>query len=588
MPEAFHNAVLFVFITTVVNVRTAQPESSLLARLRAIFSFDHVDWVGFNPSEDASLSPMLEFINSANDDGVFVSLDHNNRKRGMNAMMMMMMRTVSIYDREVDSFDLSFEWSNNKSAAWAKGPLKYAHPRRVKVLWDEWKPMFYREDGRFKGVMHDTLEIIAAKLNLDVEYVANPEPGIWGEIVRENNDTTAITGATGLLGQIHRGEADLAAPGHSYLLDRSVLVDYSPTIVEFSIKLFVRTPKASEVGWQNYTHEFEVAVWAAAAGCAFLIFVMLWARTRSMADSASFVSRAMIYKGTPFVNRIDSLSTKIIAVTALLMSSVVFISYRCEMNAFLAANRPRIVFRNLQDVLDNNLNLAFWYGSAISQILGRNPPDSPEYILNERYKNDPKGHVMSYEEGVNRVIEGRHAYMGEWMGVAGSKAYPCRVIEAPDYTFADYQFGFIFPRGADLAGDFAGEVYKLKGAGVIYRILTRYLPEKKDAGGCKDGGGGGDSSTSSVVTLGFSNVSTPFVILAGGMFAGLALAFIERLPIMRPRLSSLSKDEAIDRDKKKELVLKKVDVILKSSLTTNAKVERIQKLLFISLSQSQE
>ena len=58
--------------------------------------------------------------------------------------------------------------------------------KTLKVVYDDWYPLFksfihpVTGERVFKGIMHDILELVALRMGIQLEFVENPSPGIWG------------------------------------------------------------------------------------------------------------------------------------------------------------------------------------------------------------------------------------------------------------------------------------------------------------------------------------------------------------------------------------------------------------------------
>ncbi len=219
------------------------------------------------------------------------------------------------------------------------------------------------------------------------------QSGSWG-IPHENGTWE------GMLGMVQQDKVSTAAAGFVPDTARGEYFDFSVEVMSLKYSLFTRRPTGAAVSVQNYFWEFDRYIWACVAAislCTFasMFLVLRQDRTERKPSSKalSVVLRALVYKGTPLAT--SALSAKAVLMTILLLSTVLFVSYRSCLNAFLAVVIPAQRVRGLEDVLSRSAGLAMWPGFWLEKAL-LNSDSETERELYHKWAEDEDAKVGGF------------------------------------------------------------------------------------------------------------------------------------------------------------------------------------------------
>ncbi len=396
-------------------------------------------------------------------------------------------------------------------------PEKTLPGTTIRVAYDNWFPVsFVKDDGSFGGLFFDVLHIIASRLKLEIEFIKNRDPGIWGTM--DENRTW-----TGLLGMIHRGEADLSPSGFSPTSERGIFFDFSVEVISMKYSLFTRRPTGTRVSLQNYFWEFDRYIWASIAAVSFFLIIGFFFLLHTLGDSQSIskatavVLRALLYKGTLIPATTASL--KIMMLTIFALSTVLTVSYRGCLNAFLAVVVPSVRIKTFNDVLEHTSGLALWPGSQLENIFEASEQGSAEKKLYNQWQSDEKGRILSYESGLHQVIQDDYVLLGEEESIRVLPEFSCDIVLVEGFQFKTIALAIPFAPGSHLKSAFTKEILKLHTQGIVERLFNWYFTRhmRKEV----------DCLEAHVDGLGFANVFTPFACLAVGALGGVAIVVLE-------------------------------------------------------------
>ena len=137
---------------------------------------------------------------------------------------------------------------------------------------------------------------------------------MWGDLQPDGT-------FSGMLGTVHRGEADVSVAGFAVTLDRSLAVSFSVLTLKYYMALFVKRPSLHDISLDGYLAEYESITWCVIiilviiTNGATLIFLLKVQPQISFGDHAwtsfLFSTNCFIGKGTPSVPKVKLISMKI-------------------------------------------------------------------------------------------------------------------------------------------------------------------------------------------------------------------------------------------------------------------------------------
>ena len=436
------------------------------------------------------------------------------------------------YHKTVQYFFFEHDVESTALHGWTKdGPYKicqssdfslcHDHRRQVsgatmKATYEFWKPFFFYDNGKgsFDGLFYRIIALAASRLNVTVDFIRNAEPGMWGSKASDGS-------WSGLIGMLHDGLADVSCGGMTLNAERREVVDYSINVVSLEDHLLSRRPSRYAVSWENYLNEFDRYIWLAlviVSGVTMAIFALVLAHSGTPGTGSlavSVVLRGLVGRGTHVPA--CTLSTKTVIMVNLLFSTVVLISYRSCLNAFLAVVIPSFDIHDLEDVVVHEKTLTFWGGGVSENFLSSSSPGSVAWKLHQAAKGDENARFKDYSKGVENVMRDERYVMMAPPKIIGN--YPCDVVKTPTQVWSRIT-GFTWQRGSRFAVPFDREIVRMRQDGTLDKLMGDYLSHH-DEEACSDGGAASG--------LSFSNVFSPFAILAAGASVGIIFGFTERL-----------------------------------------------------------
>ncbi len=337
----------------------------------------------------------------------------------------------------------------------------------IRAAYDEWFPIFYtKSDGSgFGGLMHDLLDAVAARLNLTIAYKKNTDPGIWGGKVEDP------LGVSGMLGMLHRDEADITPAGYAASPERLEYIDFSANLFSMKYILFSQRATGSKVSLQNYFWEFDRYIWMCIAMTSLCLAVGLTvvmqvggAGSGGLKNkgifAASMTLRALINKGTAGL-KMQRLSLKILVMVLFGFTTILFVSYRSCLNAFLAVVIPPAGIENLKDVLEKTQGITYWPGGKVDATFQAADPDSVVGKLYSQFLEDGKASLSNYEDGFTNVIDFNYVLLGESDAIMAMPAFTCELAPVKGFLFMSNPIAFALQLGSKYTKPFNQEVLGL-------------------------------------------------------------------------------------------------------------------------------
>ncbi len=444
-----------------------------------------------------------------------------------------------------------------------EGPVR---GRTVRVAYDEWYPIFYeRHDGKgFAGLMHDVFDVILTRLELTPVYVRNVDPGVWG---RTDENGSWI----GMIGMIQREEADISPSAFSPTAERMKVVDFSVDVFNTKYVLFSRRSTGAKISWENYFHEFDRWIWLGillTGGMLVPALVLVMGHGDGMrarwAFAGSLVLRAFIFKGTDLGRRHSSprLSWKMTLMVTFSFATVLFVSYRSSLNAFLAVVNPADGIKDLEDVLSDTSGLTYWEGGKIDAYFASQPGETTIGKLYRQYDSDERARITSYVDGIENVVDGDYVLVGEEEAIKALPTYSCKMVMVRDFRFMQGPNSFPIRVGsAGLRDAVNREVLNLLSQGIVDRLRAVHFHSHVSESDCRH---------SRVDSLGFENVFTPFAAVLLGVAGGAAVLLLEGVA---KRAAGSSPTDELDvlkgREEEAESRLREAREILQLSKTSS-------------------
>ncbi|XP_066984773.1 uncharacterized protein [Macrobrachium rosenbergii] len=218
------------------------------------------------------------------------------------------------------------------------------------------------------GSMAKVVYALAASLNFTFKLV-EPEDGQWGS---KNADGSW----TGLVGQVHRHEADFAIGPHDLSEVRSQSIDFTIPLI-FAARKFIVAQRQAHFNPWGFLYPLSAMVWL-------LTFVSLCAVTimaavigwKDKKDPSLFYIPDVAFRAYSVIIQqgltmeFIAISERVVVVSWLLGSMIIYWSYGTSLMSLLAVRYAPRPIQTIRDVLDDNkITVVFPYRTALSDYL---------------------------------------------------------------------------------------------------------------------------------------------------------------------------------------------------------------------------
>ncbi|XP_042869522.1 glutamate receptor ionotropic, kainate 5-like [Penaeus japonicus] len=380
-------------------------------------------------------------------------------------------------------------------------------------LWDN-------ADGsvNITGIYGELWDALKETLNFTARCERSPD-GTWG---------TLRDGAwTGMLGQLIKGEGDVALAPLDRTYPRSQVVSFVFDLSREWYVLVIQRPKGSSSMWDNYLREFTPSSWAVVGAFLLVTSLCLVGVTRlspretplSLSDAALVVVASICYTGTSLA--FYSKSNRILILTIFLTSLLVYNFYTTFLISTLTVKKLTLPFENLEELYGRRTySFGFSGGGALDNFFKLSSQPLYRSIWDEMILPHPENLKPSWL-GLQQVLEERHAYLINELFFR-SKYFHCGFVILPGQYFRVPK-SWAIRRNSPLFPVLDYHLKAMAESGVLVKLRRKWLPELDD---CR---------TSGVQAMGLTSVMAPFLLLGTTMVLAGVILLIERR-IWRRRL----------------------------------------------------
>ncbi|XP_047484958.1 glutamate receptor U1-like [Penaeus chinensis] len=361
------------------------------------------------------------------------------------------------------------------------------------------------------GIYGELWDALKEILSFTARCERSPD-GTWG---------TFRDGAwTGMLGQLLKGEGDVALAPLDRTYPRSQVVSFVFDLSREWYVLVIRRPVGSSSMWDNYLREFTPSAWAAVGGFLLVTSLCLVGVTRfspeetpiSLSDAALVVLASVCYTGTSFA--FFSKSNRILILTIFLTSVLVYNFYTTFLISTLTVNKLILPFENLQELYERRTySFGFSGGGALDNFFKLSPQPLYRSIWDELILPRPENLKPSWL-GLQQVLEERHAYLINELFFR-SKYFHCGFVILPGQYFRVPK-SWAMRRNSPLFPVLNYHLQALAESGVLVKLRRKWLPDLDD---CR---------TAGAQVLGLASVMAPFLLLGVTMVLAIVIVLIER------------------------------------------------------------
>ncbi|XP_010900147.1 probable glutamate receptor isoform X2 [Esox lucius] len=397
----------------------------------------------------------------------------------------------------------------------------------LKITTIKQDPYTMSKGSQLEGYCMDLLSELAKKLGFeynvhlvkDGSYGRQDESGAWN----------------GMVGEVVRGEADLAIAPLTLTAAREKAVGMTKPFMQTGISILLRKDIAEEAGFFEFLTPFSVETWVgiltAYLGTAICIWVVArlspfeWSQPQTeenhftFSHSLWFTAGALTLQGAG--PHPKALSGRIVCCTWWLFGLVLLACYFSNLNTSQVSGSNQLMVKGFEDLV-NQQRIEYGTLSGSSTLAFFKNSNNPTYRRIYEHMNTAKSFVSSMDEGVRRAKEGNFAFIGESVSLDLAVARHCELVRVHEV---------ICMRGYSIAGTLGSPM--LKNLSVAILQLSEagelaYLRSKWWASSCV-----ADPAKASALQP--HSLKGIFLVLAMGLGLGLLLAILELTAKSRSR-----------------------------------------------------
>ncbi|XP_070196713.1 glutamate receptor 3-like [Littorina saxatilis] len=390
-------------------------------------------------------------------------------------------------------------------------------------------------NNRYEGYCKDLTDELQGYLRMD--YVLKPVND--GEFGKELPNGTW----TGVVGDLRRGEADMAVAPLTITADRERVIDFAKPFMNIAISMMIKRPEKQKPGVFAFMEPFSIPLWSCIVIAYVTVSVVVYLVSKfspyewsnrsyrydrvvkydfNLGNSFWFSMEALMLQGSDHCPR--SVAGRVIGGAWWFFVLIVITSYTANLAAFLTVERMLHPIETADDLAtQTEITYGLVDGGSTRKFFETSQVPTYQRMWNYMKTAQPPVFVKTVEEGVQRVRDskGKYAFLIESsMNNYYNNRKPCDTARVGGDLNLE-GFGIAMPHGSDLKEIITYATLKMKEDGTLHRLETKWWYEK---GECGSNTGHRESNKRS---LSLSNVAGVFYILITGLVLAIVLGLVE-------------------------------------------------------------
>ncbi|GFO03635.1 nmda-like glutamate receptor protein [Plakobranchus ocellatus] len=352
----------------------------------------------------------------------------------------------------------------------------------------------------------------------------------------ENHNGSKRKFWNGMMGELMRGEANLIVAPLTINPERANDIDFTKPFKYQGLNILVKKNQR-ESSLASFLQPFEDTLWILVGLSVHVVALVLYlldrfspfgrfklAKSEDTEEDALNLSSAMwfswgvllnsgIGEGTP-----RSFSARVLGMVWAGFAMIIVASYTANLAAFLVLDRPAALISGIDDPRLRNPNDQFKYAtvkdSAVEMYFKR------QVELSTMYRNmDKQKTYHTAEEAIEDIRSGDlHAFIWDSPRLEHEAARFCDLTTAGD-LFGRSGLGIGLPKNSPWTHEVSMAVLNMHESGFMEQLDNKFILVDSESS-CPE-------SNSAPATLGLTNMAGVFMMVAGGIVAGVMLIFIE-------------------------------------------------------------
>ncbi|XP_045912797.1 probable glutamate receptor [Micropterus dolomieu] len=339
----------------------------------------------------------------------------------------------------------------------------------------------------------------------------------------------------GMIGEIIRGEADLAVAPLTLTAVREQYVDMTTPFMQTGIGFILSKDLATEESTFSLLSPFSTDMWIGVliaflltGLCIFLVGRISpteWAEpdteehSFTLLHSFWYITGALTLQGAG--PHPKAVSGRLVSAIWWLFAVLLLACYFGNFNSMLRSNDKHVTIKSFEDLANQDVMDYGTFESGSTMLFFKNS-NNPVYRRMYQHMERKKSYVSTMEEGVRRTQEGNFAFIGEAVSLDLAVARYCKLTRSQE-VIGMRAYSIAAPVGSPLVKNLTMAILQLSESGEL-----TYLRDKWWASSCV-----GANKAHPSKALQPHDLRGLFLILGLGLGVGLLLALLEILSMAR-------------------------------------------------------
>ncbi|XP_075996953.1 glutamate receptor U1 [Genypterus blacodes] len=395
------------------------------------------------------------------------------------------------------------------------------------------EPYTTTKGSQLEGFCMDLLSEVSKKVGFkyrvhlvkDNSYGRQDENGNWN----------------GMIGEVVRGEADLAIAPLTLTAAREKAVSMTKPFMQTGISILLRKDTSEGPGSFEFLTPFTAMTWVgilmAYLGTAACIFIAArlspceWSQPQSEQNSFSLLHSLWYTAGALTLQGAGphpkALSSRLICCSWWLFSVILLACYFSNLNSSKGSESTQLMVKGFEDLANQDV-IEYGCLAGSSTLSFFKNSNTPVYRRIYEHMERTKSFVSSMEEGVQRSKEGSFAFIGESVSLDLAVARHCELVRAHE-VIGMRGYSIAATLGSPIIKNLSVAILQLNEAGEL-----AYLRSKWWASSCL-----ADNAKASAAQP--HSLKGMFLVLALGLGLGTLLAVLELTTRSRSRAAEQKK-----------------------------------------------
>ncbi|KAK5640359.1 hypothetical protein RI129_011170 [Pyrocoelia pectoralis] len=391
-------------------------------------------------------------------------------------------------------------------------------------------------NARFEGFCIDLLKSIAGQVQFDyvIRLVPDHMYGVYDPETKEWN---------GIVKELKEKRADLAVASMTINYARESVIDFTKPFMNLGIGILFKMPTSQPTRLFSFMNPLAIEIWlyvlAAYMLVSFTLFVMArfspyeWNNPHpchqdsdvvenqfSVSNSFWFITGTFLRQGSGLNPK--ATSTRIVGGIWWFFTLIIISSYTANLAAFLTVERMITPIETAQDLADQTeISYGTLEGGSTMTFFRDSKIEIYQKMWRIMENRLPSVFVSTYEEGIQKVLEGNYAFLMESTMIDYAVQRDCNLTQIGGLLDSK-GYGIATPKGSPWRDKISLAILELQEKGVIQILYDRWWKNTGDVCTRDD-----KSKESKANALGVENIGGVFVVLLCGLALAILVAILE-------------------------------------------------------------